>query len=261
MPAVMSSPRVSCRCNAAAKASWIPLCSDCWERVPPNLRETVLWAHVEAPESEEEDAALSKCLIFLSKNDGRGDWITTISGGQYFITSPSPNDICLRDIEWGLSHNNRYSGQSRYPYNVAEHSVHESDELLRRYPGDHLLALHGLLHDAPEAFLGEMTKPLKQTLAYYSYLERLAEIAIYSHFGLPRVTPQQKAAIKLVDSSLLATERRDLITPRRDWERTEPPLTHLDLRIPMSPATARLGFHQRWESLTQLLNLTLVSEL
>lgn len=114
---------------------------------------------------------------------GRG-YIKTNSGLYVNFLEPDPATITLDDIAHGLSNIGRYGGHTWSFYSVLEHSVHVAAQLYRTY-GDHLLALLGLLHDAPEAYFGDVVGPLKVLLPEYQTLEGNFARVVEQRFGLP----------------------------------------------------------------------------
>jgi 5'-deoxynucleotidase YfbR-like HD superfamily hydrolase len=80
-----------------------------------------------------------------------------------------------------------------------------SDRVDQLWPRD---ALWGLLHDASEAFIADMPRPVKATLPQYRDLERRVMLAICERFGLPLTEP---AIVKRADNQVLQTEARDLL--------------------------------------------------
>lgn len=104
------------------------------------------------------------------------------SGTLVDLANPNPDDISLGDIVHHLSHCNRFSGGTRIPYSVAEHSVLVCRILmLSRMPASVCWA--GLMHDAAEAYLGDVSTPLKSMLPEYLALEQKWEEAIGKKFG------------------------------------------------------------------------------
>ena len=83
------------------------------------------------------------------------DWILTYTGRRYWPASPVTDHVCAEDIARGLSLTCRFAGQCQHFYSVAEHSIN----VMRLVPQEHKLC--ALLHDAPEAYLGDMSRPLK----------------------------------------------------------------------------------------------------
>lgn len=115
--------------------------------------------------------------------------IETISGRFVDVMNPTPHEIEADDIAHGLALTCRYGGQIKSFYSVAEHSVLVHD-LLGWMGVDSDLRLAGLLHDAAEAYLGDVVAPLKWALrqaegenAYDAMSDRLDE-SVAAQFGL-----------------------------------------------------------------------------
>jgi hypothetical protein len=129
---------------------------------------------------------------------------------------PRPEDVSIEDIAHHLSLLCRFGGACRRFYCVAQHSV-----LVSRAcdPAD---ALWGLLHDASEAYLVDVPRPIKIHLALYRDIEALVQRVICERFGLPIEEPQ---SVTLADNVLLATEARDLMSrPSVSWGQMAEPL-------------------------------------
>ena len=114
---------------------------------------------------------------------------------------------------------------------------------------DHL-AIQGLMHDAAEAFLGDVASPLKQLLPEYKVIEKRVEDDIADRFGLPRgMDPEVKRA----DLIALATEKRDLMPVSENWP---VPVGYYGVQpdtlfiTPWSPWSARRMFMARYKELT-----------
>lgn len=111
-------------------------------------------------------------------------WIKTASGRYVNLLDPAPADINITDIAVGLSQVCRFGGHLPSMYSVAEHSLHVASMLHRQFGNDEW-TLAGLLHDATEAYLGDMVRPLKLAMPdYQAAEERMADV-IGVAFGLP----------------------------------------------------------------------------
>jgi len=131
-------------------------------------------------------------------------WIQTYLGRQFFPLDPNWQAVDIHDIAHALSNLCRYGGHTESFYSVAQHSVLVS---LACDPQD---AFYGLLHDASEAYLVDVPRPIKHSngMAAYREAENALEHAIAIAFGLPREMPP---SVKRADNILLVTEQRDLM--------------------------------------------------
>ena len=154
-----------------------------------------------------------------------GNWIATHTGKQWYLENPRPEDVCIEDIAHGLSHVCRFGGQCRTFYSVAEHSVRMAEAITLSHENvDPKLVMLALLHDATEAYLGDIVRPLKQLLPAYKIIEKRTEEAIMIGLGLAEIIPPT-SAIKGWDDVLLMTERRDLVNHcNHDWTPRAMPL-------------------------------------
>jgi 5'-deoxynucleotidase YfbR-like HD superfamily hydrolase len=127
--------------------------------------------------------------------------IITVEGNFFCYDTPSFNEYTIYSIAVALSNQCRYVGQLEEFYSVAQHCVMVSHIV----PPEQALA--GLLHDAAEAFIHDINRPLKARLPEYRDLEERIEEAIFTKFGVPaRLTPE----IHYADAVMLLTEKRDL---------------------------------------------------
>lgn len=154
----------------------------------------------------------------------KGGWIQTYTGWQFWPLDPRPEDIDIVDIAHALAMKCRYGGHSRRFYSVAEHSVLVS----RHLPVE--LALWGLLHDAGEAYLADVPRPVKPSLEGFEALESTVMAVVVQRFNLfPLIQP---AEVGRVDAALLADERPQVMrTIDRDWDLPEPPLGDVKLEF------------------------------
>ena len=163
------------------------------------------------------------------------------SGNYFNFIDPVQSEYEVSDIAHGLSHICRFCGHTRQFYSVAQHSILVSMIVPERY------ALEALLHDAAEAFLGDITTPLKQLLPDYRAIEAKVEKAIFSRFGIAFPLPE---CVRHADLVLLATEQRDLMPSHDDtWALTAGILPLEDKIVPMSSEQAYEEFMRRYRAL------------
>lgn len=132
----------------------------------------------------------------------------TFTGKLIDLSQFTVEDVRLPDIAHALAIINRYTGHSIVPYSVAQHSVMVS----KLAPPEH--AMWGLLHDASEAYLGDVARPLKVMLPSYVNLEKHVQKTIAAAFHLPWPMPE---AIKEADNRALMHEKRTLMSVDHDW--------------------------------------------
>lgn len=136
-----------------------------------------------------------------------GSTIRLRSGIYLDLLDPKPDQITLADIAGGLSKICRFGGQVDQFYSVAEHSFWCCTQAdIDRAP-NHVLK-SALLHDAAEAYLGDMVKPLKNLLPEYSRMEHAFEACIERRFGVTLNDP----LVKEIDKGMLIHERRKLFS-------------------------------------------------
>ena len=148
--------------------------------------------------------------------------LATYTGGIFDLEDPKPEMVCIEDIAHSLAHQCRYTGHTRQFYSVAQHCVlmAENDDL----PGDPMAKL---LHDADEAYIGDIAKPWKRLLCVstpnknpnsrFPSLGDLSSVGkfedkIQSVIGLALdVDLTHSAEVKEADIRMMATEIRDLM--------------------------------------------------
>lgn len=131
--------------------------------------------------------------------------ILSVTGEPFDYDNPRHVDI--EEIAHALSHICRFGGHTSEFYSVAQHSIMVSSIL----PSS--LALEGLLHDASEAFIGDMPTPLKLMFPGYKEIERRIEAVMSEQYGLNLAAPE----IKQADLLMLATERKLFTKNQEDY--------------------------------------------
>lgn len=168
-------------------------------------------------------------------------WMQTYTGKAFRPMDPRPDDVCIEDIAHALSMQCRYNGHVKRFASVAEHCVLVSRHVPARD------ALWGLLHDATEAYVGDMVRPLKIHMPAFREAEDRVMEAIAEKFGL---NPQMPASVHEADSRILLDERAALLgEPPRQWA--------VDGLAPLgctvhgwSPAEAEQAYLRRFAELT-----------
>ena len=166
-------------------------------------------------------------------NDEQGRPIlTTYTGIAFYPLEPKAEQLNILDIAHGLALTCRYAAQVPKFYSVAEHSVLVCNLLEKRFPGDKALHRWGLMHDASEAYLGDMPRPLKDVDEFYQELEAKLMLVIAKHFKLsPRLQPKEAHS---ADIDIFLKER-EVIWGTVDWWNTAPAPQDVTMKIRSIP--------------------------
>ena len=103
--------------------------------------------------------------------------IRTFTGKAFDLRIMDPDTICIEDIAHALAHTARFGGHLQRLYSVAQHSVYACTLVSRE------LQLAALLHDAAEAYLGDMPSPFKNMLPDFRKLEAKLMTVIADKYG------------------------------------------------------------------------------
>lgn len=145
------------------------------------------------------------------------------SGAYFNFTKPETTPLSISDIAWGLSRICRYTGHcdggpDDHIYSVLQHTLLVMDLV----GGDREIQLEAALHDAAEAVLGDVSKPLKMLLPDYQAIEARVERAVRVQYGLPAEPHRNmELLIKYFDAVALKVEKRCLMPVGSDdseWE-------------------------------------------
>jgi hypothetical protein len=179
------------------------------------------------------------------------NYIETVSGIRFQFLEPTWEMFKIKDIAHALSMNCRYTGHCSRFYSVAEHSVHVSN--LLNGTG---LELAGLLHDASEAYIADISSPVKNCLPDYKKIEDNISATLFAKYGLEYpVHP----AVKHCDLVMLSTEAHHLIPSRGDtWDmwlyRKRPPVAAGIKPSCVDPQVAKTLFLERYYELQPATN-------
>ena len=176
-----------------------------------------------------------------------GPYLQTVSGRWVNPFDPDPAQLDAGDIARALANQCRFGGHCRVFYSVAQHSVIVS-QLVEQRGGDVEDVFAALMHDAAEAYLGDMPHPIKHRSplgAAFKEAEDHLESVLRERFGIKPDVPE----IKRVDRALLATERRALSGVAWEWPELEG-VEALDLElVAWPPDEAEQAFLARFAEL------------
>ena len=168
-------------------------------------------------------------------------WIQTYTGKKFYPLNPGVEDICIEDIAHALSMQCRFTGHCKFHYSIAQHSV------LVSYLSDDKDRMHALLHDASEAYICDLSSPLKRSVRFAEYrkIESVLQAAILRKFGLDEKEP---SSVKTADLTMLGIEAKTLLFPiHPEWKLPikPPPFAVIE----MSPQEAEKIFLDRFYDL------------
>ncbi len=154
-----------------------------------------------------------------------GRMIRTVSGRYVDVFDPKPEMFVLSDIAHALSHLCRYGGHVPKFYSVAEHSFHCMERMISTSGWDQW-AIEALMHDATEAYLVDLPRPIKREISQYKEIEDKLATVIAQRF---RTTFLDSKPVKHIDQEILQWEWDTFVTVDSDF-------------IPLRPNQAKAAF-------------------
>lgn len=133
-----------------------------------------------------------------------GDHITTYTKIHMSPLAPGAEDIRIEDIAHALSLMVRANGHFPKFYSVGQHCIHCCEEAHARGYTDRI-QLACLLHDASEAYLADITRPVKQYLPKYREIEQALQEAVFEKY-LGKLSEEETKIWKKLDDLLLYYE-------------------------------------------------------
>lgn len=175
----------------------------------------------------------------------RGPWLPTYTGRRFHHQDLRVDEVHPLDIAHALAHTCRYNGQTSGFYSVAEHCLLLAD-FARDRNWNEELQLECLIHDAAEAYVGDVILGLKDKLPAFQETEARVEKTIREAFGLKPISPGALHYVKNLDRRILLDER-DQLFPRgtqfhADLDELVPLLTAIRC---LAPTTARARYMTR----------------
>ena len=203
-------------------------------------------------------------------------YLETVTGKVVNVIEPSPEQICIDDIGWGLSRMPRFCGHTitQIPYNVAQHSVFVAEEVknifknlehgLEDYPElqpflNEILELHSAkvepfrtiilaaLHDASEIYTGDIPSPVKQIPELRVIIKKVEHnlmAAIYEAFNLSEPTELQEKIIKHADKIAQKIEAHAFMQSRGNHWPNMPHISLEKLQKFEAPKKALDSYHE-----------------
>lgn len=151
----------------------------------------------------------------------KGDWIETYSSRMCYPLDPRPEEICIEDIAHALSLICRFNGHCSFFYSVGQHSLGVQEELAKAGHSPRV-QLYGLLHDASEAYLCDLTRPVKPHIEGYEEAEALLQDMVFHTFGLPPMDEIVSTCVTKYDNMLLRAEAEQLMPNSNGWAKSLP---------------------------------------
>jgi len=169
-------------------------------------------------------------------------WIGTFTGGRFYPMGPDPDRLSIVDIAHSLGNMCRYTGHCSPFWSVAAHSIEVSHRVERavrkQFDDDRIVAefaMTGLLHDAGEAYLVDIPRPIKPLFLNYKQWSDALDESVAERFGIIFPHPN---VVKEIDTAMLTAEIRQFFLPGSfAWKRhgiTEE--TALEGLIPLGPS-------------------------
>lgn len=172
-------------------------------------------------------------------------FMITYTGRKIYPLDPDPDAICIEDIAHHLSNICRFTGAVKTHYNVAQHSI-----IVANFSG---FPLHGLMHDAAEAYLADITSTIKSMFPDFIKAEKLLMEAIYAAFDFPDMSEDVKEAIWMADKAVLRVEWDALMNDSNGYglgiDMSTVPYLHFELGGCWMPVEAERVFLKRFKEL------------
>lgn len=158
-----------------------------------------------------------------------GDYIQTFAGIKYYPLDPLPEEVSREDIAHALSLKCRFGGMCREFYSVAEHSIRVADYLDKKYNEWELTRI-GLMHDAAEAYVSDVLRPIKSFIPRFSEIEKMNEQAICERF---KIDYPLDIRYKEADNRWLITEAKQLLDEKlvERWNFKPSPILSTELHL------------------------------
>ena len=186
----------------------------------------------------------------------KGGCILTYTGKVVFPFDPRPDEIDFYDIAHALSCISRFTGHTESIYTVAQHSVIVSEECQNRLARPHKtdvmrqVGLDGLMHDASEAYLGDLAGPSKRNSTVGNHFRKAEDTMMQTIAPIFGVTWPKPELVDFVDKLVTRTEQRDLMPyPNELYSLDGLEMLEKEI-VPWSPEEAEIEFIDRFKELS-----------
>ena len=176
-------------------------------------------------------------------------YIGTYTNKKFYFLEPEPDQICIEDIAQALSMNCRFSGHVSKFYSVAEHCCIIGD-LVEAADKSSSEVLAALLHDASEAYICDIPRPIKPYLANYFDMELKIEKVIQQKYNITAKTE----LIDYYDYHICGEEARQLFRHVPDWVTEFDRLSGVKIKS-WTPEQAKKEFLDRFDRLNYHANI------
>lgn len=140
-----------------------------------------------------------------NKGEEMGKYITTYTKVHFSVLEPTLENIIIEDIAHALSMMTRANGHFPVFYSVAQHSMDCYNEAITRNYGERV-ALACLLHDASEAYMADISRPVKKDMTMYLQIEEQLQGAIFKKFLQEPLSEQEMELVSNIDDACLYYE-------------------------------------------------------
>ena len=143
--------------------------------------------------------------------------MNTFYGRTFDPMEMTEENVALEDIARALSLLCRGGGHIRHFYSVAQHSINCAKEAKARELPERM-QLACLLHDASEAYISDIIRPVKEHLNNYLEIEAKIMAVIWKHFHLENLTEEEQRIWKEIDDAVLVYEFHYLMAGSLEME-------------------------------------------
>jgi len=147
------------------------------------------------------------------------EYITTYKGENFTPLDPNPLQIHIEDIAHSLSLMCRANGHIDYFFSIAQHCINCAIEAKARDYSAHI-QLACLIHDASEAYISDITRPVKQHLRDYMKIEKRLQDTVYERFIGTTLTEEETEAVTAIDNDMLVCEFNALMKNKKIFDST-----------------------------------------